>query len=129
MYLHSNLKFLRDYLHLTQAEFGNLFNLTRANIDSYERGIARPKQDKISAIALHFGLSIEVLLNKELKMNPGLLYAGASVQIQREGATDDTLKAKDETIKTLREQIRRLEEQVNYLQGQNDRLLKKLKVA
>jgi transcriptional regulator with XRE-family HTH domain len=122
MFLHSNIKYLRNYVNLTQAEFGKLFGLTRANIDSYERGIGKPKEEKQIALANHFKIPLEVLISKDLKLNPGLLYSGASVQDQKNNANDDALKAKDETIRELKAQIK-------FLQDQNAQLMQKIKVA
>lgn len=122
MYLNSNIKFLRNYTRTTQEQFGKLFGKTRSNIDSYERGNAKPDTDFQKAIADHFSISLEVLLYKDLQRNPGLLYSGASVQDQHSGKLEDILKAKDETIRELKTQVRYLQEQYNLL-------LKKLKVA
>lgn len=129
MYLASNIKFLRNYTHLSQTEFGKIFNKTRSNIDSYERGNARPDEETQQLIAAHFNISVEVLFQKDLKLNPGLMFAGASVPGMKAIVSDDTIKAKDETIKELKDQIKMLKDQVAFLQQQNDRLLKKLKVA
>lgn len=129
MYLHSNLKFLRDYTRTTQAEFGKLFGKTRSNIDSYERGNARPDEGVLLAISKHFNLPLEVLISKDLKMNPGLMFAGNSANQLKAVASDDAIKAKDETIRELKLQIKDLQTQIQFLQNQNNSLLKKLKVA
>jgi transcriptional regulator with XRE-family HTH domain len=70
MFLHSNIKFLRNYTRTTQAEFGKLFGCTRSNIDSYERGNAKPPEGIQLKIAQHFNISLEVLITKDLQMNP-----------------------------------------------------------
>nr|WP_255724086.1 helix-turn-helix transcriptional regulator [Terrimonas ginsenosidimutans] len=111
MYLNANIKFLRQYSQLTQAAFGELFGKSRTNIDGWERGKAKPDEAFQLALAKHFNISMETLLQKNLNANPGLLKGD-----QKE---NDTIKAKDELIKILREQVKKLE-------AQNDALLSKL---
>jgi transcriptional regulator with XRE-family HTH domain len=122
MYLNSNIKFLRNYTRTTQEQFGKLFGKTRSNIDSYERGNAKPDEAFQKAVADHFNISLEVLLYKDLVKNPGLMFSGSSVNDQHTGKFEDLIKAKDETIKELKAQVK-------YLQEQYNQLLKKLKVA
>lgn len=116
MFLSSNIKYLRtQYVNLTQAEFGKLFILSRSNVESYERGIAKPKPDKIADIAKHFNISIEVLLYENLKVNPGVLFKNAGGHEQLSSAVEFALKAKDETIKELKAQVKNLQEQNSKL--------------
>lgn len=122
MFLHSNIKFLRNYTHTTQEAFGKLFGKTRSNIDSYERGNARPNEEFQTAVCEHFDITLDVLLNKDLQKNPGLMFANISIPEQKQHGFEDLLKAKEETIRDLRSQVK-------YLQELNDRLLKKSKVA
>lgn len=110
--LGSNIKQIRNYSGLSQSEFANKFNLTRGQIDSYERNIAKPSIATIKAIAEHYGLSIEVISTKDLKLNPGLLYPRAPIQQVSQTKYDDLLKAKDELIKEQREIIKFLQKQV-----------------
>lgn len=79
MPLGSNIKFLRNYSGLNQTDFAKLFNLTRGKVDSYERNVAKPSITTINAIAVHYGLAIELLHSKNLNANPGLLNSGMSV--------------------------------------------------
>lgn len=122
MYLHSNLVFLRKYTRTTQQEFGKIFKKTRSNIDSYERGNARPDEATLLSICKHFTISMETLIEKDLQMNPGLMLIGTTASDQEAQVNKDALKAKDETIRELRAQIK-------FLQEQNTQLLKKIKVA
>lgn len=62
----SNIKKLRTIKKLSQAEFAKIFDLARPSIGAYEEGRAEPKIDTIIQIAKHFGLSIDILLTKEL---------------------------------------------------------------
>lgn len=129
MFLNSNIKFLRNYARITQAEFGKLFGKTRSNIDSYERGIARPDEKTQKAITEHFNISLETLIHKDLQKNPGLLLSTVNPVDARSSVSDDAINAKDEVIRELRAQLRDKDQQINFLQNQNDKLLGKLKVA
>lgn len=64
-----NIKKIRTVKKINQADFADLFGLARASVGSYEEGRAEPKIDTIIAIANHFGISIDLLLNKELTIN------------------------------------------------------------
>ncbi len=119
MFLASNIKYLRNYLHLTQADFGKIFSKTRSNIDSYERGNAKPDDVFKKSLADHFGISLEILIHKDIQTNPGILLSGKGSPILSNKTTEDIIKYKDDLIKELRSQIR-------YLQQQNDSLLDKV---
>ncbi len=64
-----NIKKIRSVKKINQADFADLFNLARASVGSYEEGRAEPKIDTVIAIANHFGISIDLLLKKELTVN------------------------------------------------------------
>jgi len=100
----SNVKYLRNYAGLNQTEFGKLFNCTRGMIDTYERSVAKPSLEFLNKLAKRFNLPLEVITQKDLQMNPGLLYAGASVEEQKQSINSSLLAAKDEQIKMLKEQ-------------------------
>ncbi len=68
-YIGKNIKKIRTVKKINQADFADLFGLARASVGSYEEGRAEPKIDTIIAIANHFGISIDLLLNKELTVN------------------------------------------------------------
>ncbi|MGB0429447.1 MAG: XRE family transcriptional regulator [Bacteroidia bacterium] len=59
---------------LSQQAFADDFGLTRANIGSYEEGRAEPKIAIVVEIANKFGVSVESLLNNELKVNDIINY-------------------------------------------------------
>lgn len=65
----SNLRKIRTVKKLSQVEFAALFNLSRANIGSYEENRAEPKLSTIIEIATHFGISVDLLVKKELTIN------------------------------------------------------------
>lgn len=66
--LHKNIRKIRTLKNLSQAEFAELFGLSRANIGSYEEGRAQPKMEVLSQMASYFSLSIDDLVNKELSI-------------------------------------------------------------
>ena len=64
-----NIKKIRTVKKLSQAAFAQLFNLARPSVGAYEEGRSEPKLDTIIQMAAHFGLSVDVLLTKELTIN------------------------------------------------------------
>lgn len=64
-----NIRKIRSVKKLSQSEFAELFNLSRTSVGAYEEGRAEPKINMLIAIANHFGISIDDLLNKELTVN------------------------------------------------------------
>lgn len=112
MVLASNIKFLRNSSKLNQTEFGKLFNLTRGQVDSYERGKAKPSIPCVNAIAKHYSITIELLNSKDLKLNPGLIYNEANASQYGEVSFKELLKAKDDLIKEQRETIKFLQKYI-----------------
>lgn len=64
-----NIKKIRAVKKISQAAFAEMFNLSRGTVGSYEEERAEPRIDTIIQIAQKFGLSIDVLLTKELTVN------------------------------------------------------------
>ena len=64
-----NIKKIRTVKKLSQTQFGELFGMSRGTIGAYEEERAEPKIEGIIQIAKHFGLSVDVLLIKELTVN------------------------------------------------------------
>lgn len=64
-----NIKRIRAVRKLSQAKFAELFNLARPSVGAYEEGRSEPKIQTLIEIAHYFGLSIDVLLTKELTVN------------------------------------------------------------
>lgn len=64
-----NIKKIRAVKKISQAAFAEMFNLSRGTVGSYEEERAEPKIETIIQIAQKFGLSIDVLLTKELTVN------------------------------------------------------------
>lgn len=67
--INKNIKKLRSIKGLSQSEFAKLFDLSRANIGSYEEGRAQPKIDAVTRIANYFSISLDDFVNKELSVN------------------------------------------------------------
>lgn len=64
-----NIKKIRTVKKLSQAAFAELFHLARPSVGAYEEGRSEPKIDTLVQISKHFGLSIDLLLTKELTIN------------------------------------------------------------
>lgn len=68
-YVGKNIKRIRTVRKLSQADFAKLFNLARPSVGAYEEGRSEPKIQTLLDIAQKFGLSVDVLLTKELTVN------------------------------------------------------------
>jgi transcriptional regulator with XRE-family HTH domain len=68
-YVGKNIKRIRSVKKLSQADFASLFNLARPSVGAYEEGRSEPKIQTLLDIAQKFGLSVDVLLTKELTVN------------------------------------------------------------
>lgn len=64
-----NIRKLRAVKKLSQAAFAELFGLARPSVGAYEEGRSEPKMETLIQIAQHFGLSVDLLLTKELTVN------------------------------------------------------------
>jgi len=64
-----NIKMIRQAKRMSQAEFANLFNLSRPSVGAYEEGRSEPKVDTIIQMSRHFNISIDTLLTKKLTIN------------------------------------------------------------
>jgi transcriptional regulator with XRE-family HTH domain len=68
-YIGKNIKKIRTVKNLSQAAFAHLFHLARPSVGAYEEGRSEPKMETVMQIAQYFGLSIDLLLSKELTIN------------------------------------------------------------
>ncbi len=68
-YVGKNIKHIRTVRKLSQADFAKLFNLARPSVGAYEEGRSEPKIQTLLDIAQKFGLSVDLLLTKELTVN------------------------------------------------------------
>lgn len=64
-----NIRKIRTVKKLSQAAFAELFGLARPSVGAYEEGRSEPKMETLIQIAQHFGLSVDLLLTKELTVN------------------------------------------------------------
>jgi DNA-binding XRE family transcriptional regulator len=116
-YLSSNIKHLRETLGLNQSDFGNIFNVSRDNIASYERG-SEPKLEILIKIVNHFHITIEEIYNYDLKINdPRSQYKQASTKANpvndpkgdykhKEKCICELCSQKDETIEAMKKTIK-----------------------
>lgn len=65
MYLNANIKFLRKQKSLTQETLANAIGISRSKLAGYELNIS-PPLETIIQFADYFGVSIDILLRKEL---------------------------------------------------------------
>ncbi|NEN23677.1 helix-turn-helix transcriptional regulator [Cryomorpha ignava] len=64
-----NIRKIRTIKGLSQSDFANLFDLTRASISAYEENRAEPKMDVAIKIAKYFNIPLEKLITMELTVN------------------------------------------------------------
>ncbi|MGV8139255.1 MAG: helix-turn-helix transcriptional regulator [Mangrovibacterium sp.] len=67
-FLSKNLKLLRKRSKLTQEAFGKLFNVTRENIASYERGV-EPKLSFLITVSDYFQIKMDDIAKLDLSQN------------------------------------------------------------
>ncbi|RPA70435.1 LexA family transcriptional regulator [Cyclobacteriaceae bacterium YHN15] len=65
MYINSNIKFLRKRKSLTQETMANAIGISRSKLAGYELNI-NPPLDNLMVISDYLGVSIDVLLRKDL---------------------------------------------------------------
>lgn len=64
-----NIKKLRQFKSLSQQAFGDIFDIKRATLGAYEEERSEPKIETIIKIANYFGIPIDDLLTRELKIH------------------------------------------------------------
>jgi HTH-type transcriptional regulator/antitoxin PezA len=116
-YIPENLKYLIALENSSMDEFGVRFELGRGMISQYIRKIAIPKLETIQRICLHFEISMDDFVNKELaSVNP---YAVKQEQLSQAGETSEayaispryvellekSIMDKDKIIKSLEEKL------------------------
>ncbi len=89
-----NIKKIRTVKKISQADFADLFQVSRGSVGSYEEGRAEPRIETIIKIAQYFQLSIDILLIKELTINE--LYKFDIFKEEYQSREADTLSDKDE---------------------------------
>lgn len=68
-FIGKNIKKIRTTKKLNQADFADLFNISRSSVGSYEEGRAEPKTDTLVSISNYFSISIDLLITKEITVN------------------------------------------------------------
>ena len=106
----NNIKKIRILKNMSQQELGELFDISRGSIGSYEEGRAEPKIDSVIKIAAYFKLSIDALLTKELTVNDLSNFTNKIIQ--------QTSTVKEEKTHTSSQKI--------YLEDRIDVLEKKI---
>ena len=71
-YLCSNLKLVRNHLHLSQDSFARIFGVTRDTAASYERGF-KPKIPLLKNFMDYFNTPLDELTSCDLKEHPEIL--------------------------------------------------------
>lgn len=79
-FLTGNIKYLRGSLGMNQAVFGQLFNCTRDNIASYERG-TEPKLETLQSIVNYFHITLDDIYTKDLSQESALKDAQVNAQV------------------------------------------------
>ena len=67
-YLHKNLRFLRKLNDMTQREVAEQVSIERSAYAYYESGKTEPSYRTLMKIAKVFGVSVDVLLLKDLRV-------------------------------------------------------------
>lgn len=90
-----NIRKLRTVKKLSQAAFAELFGLARPSVGAYEEGRSEPKMETLIQIAQHFGLSVDLLLTKELTVNELYRFDIFKEQLQQPPATPEPVAKAD----------------------------------
>ena len=128
--LSENLLYLRESLNLKQSEFGQLFDLSRDNIASYERG-TEPKIYTLLKIVNHFHISIEDILTENLSEKVGSKLGsnlGSNFEYEPHNLPehhyeelliekDKRMDALTEVINTQRDAIEALKKTISSIEG------------
>ncbi|SET06099.1 XRE family transcriptional regulator [Hymenobacter actinosclerus] len=98
-----NIRKIRTVKKLSQAAFAELFGLARPSVGAYEEGRSEPKMETLMQIAQYFGLSVDLLLTKELTVNE--LYRFDIFQSQAAAAVGTPAAAEAAALADQRPQL------------------------
>lgn len=113
----NNIKKIRILRNMSQQEFGELFDISRGSIGSYEEDRAEPKIDTVIKIAAHFKLSIDILLTKELTINELSNFTNKISKLIEEPSKEKIANTKKSEMKVyLEDKIADLEERLIKLE-------------
>ena len=112
-----NIKKIRILHNLNQQAMGELFQISRGSIGSYEEGRAEPKLETAIRIATHFNLSLDKILTKELTVNELSDYTNIISNHFEESIKSTEIEQKPkETRLFLEQRVAILEEKLNELE-------------
>ena len=98
---------LRKIRHLSQKEFGTLFQVSQNTVSQWERGHRGMDPEMIIKIAEHFGITTDYLLGREITVPGTVIYAEESDSYMLLDVRDLTGESRD-TIRMIVELIRSL---------------------
>jgi transcriptional regulator with XRE-family HTH domain len=117
MYLSSNIKYLRTKKGLTQIELAKELEKTSAAISDYEKGKSIPPMDVAFRISRFFEVSIDDLVNKNLRKEDiltqeGIMpYSEATYQAKYEQLLKQ-LQTKERLTELLEHRLAELEREI-----------------
>lgn len=92
MYFAENLKYLRERNHETQSELGEFLQVGKSTVCHYELGNSEPPLKHIIAIAEHYDVSVDDLLNTKMKIEimfaENLKHLRESKKLTQQGLAD-----------------------------------------
>lgn len=68
-FIGSNIKYLRTTRGITQVQLAKVCNKGNTAINNWERGIREPNAVDLANIANFFGVSIDDLIKKDMRLN------------------------------------------------------------
>ena len=71
-FISTNLKALREHLHMSQGMFAEVFGITRDNIASYERG-SKPDLPLVVQIVKYFHIPLDGFIADDLRKHPEVI--------------------------------------------------------
>ena len=95
-YLAGNIQYLRKEKRLSQQKLASELGLTRSKIASYENEKAEPSTTKLAEIARYFDVSLNQLIEENLKLIPDTQVLASNTNIQDE--ISGFLEDRDEII-------------------------------
>lgn len=99
-YVGKNIRKIRTVKKLSQAAFAELFGLARPSVGAYEEGRSEPKMETLIQIAQYFGLSVDLLLTKELTVNELYHFDIFKQETTPAPAADTTAEADQQAART-----------------------------
>ncbi|RDI07070.1 helix-turn-helix transcriptional regulator [Flavobacterium sp. AG291] len=117
-----NIKYLCDKNLLSQKDFGEIFGITQAGINTYTSGRSNPSVENIQKICKHFAITLDSFINEDLSKitnNETTTKSDSFVEPQPGGIygdKDKIIEAQAETIETQKKHINTLEKLVETLE-------------